>query len=68
MILAALGIYGLVGLMFSLAFVTLGAGQIDDRAREGGWGFRLLLIPGSIALWPYLAQRWWRAAGKATVR
>lgn len=64
MILAALGIYGLVGLMFSPAFVTLGAGKVDDRAREGGWGFRLLLIPGSIALWPYLAQRWWKAVAR----
>lgn len=64
MILTVLGIYGLLGLMFSLAFVTLGAGKIDDRAREGGWGFRLILIPGAIALWPYLTMRWWKAVGQ----
>jgi hypothetical protein len=52
--------YGAIGLLFSAAFVSLGIGRIDPAARTGGWGFRLLALPGSIALWPLLAMRWMR--------
>lgn len=62
--LLALGMYAAIGLAFSLAFVTRGAERIDARARDGGWGFRALLIPGAAALWPYLAKRWWSKAAK----
>lgn len=55
------GIYASVGLAFSLPFVWLGVESIDARAREGGWGFRLILIPAAAALWPYLAWRWSRS-------
>lgn len=53
-----LGVYGLIGLLFALPFVLRGAGQIDEAARQGSWGFRLLILPGVIALWPRLAIKW----------
>lgn len=55
-------IYFGLGLLFAVPFVLRGAGAIDPTAREGTWGFRLLILPGSAALWPWLAWRWWRGA------
>lgn len=54
------GIYLLCGLLFAVPFVLTGAGRIDPHAKHGSWGFRLLIIPGTIALWPLLARRWFR--------
>ena len=52
------GIYLLPGVLFALPFVLRGAGRIDRAAVEGSLGFRLLIVPGAIALWPLLLQRW----------
>lgn len=56
---AAAGIYTVLGLLFAIAFVLFGASRIDPAAREGSLGFRLLVFPGCVALWPILARRWW---------
>ncbi len=53
-----LAIYAAVGFVFAIAFVWKGAGKIDPAAAAGTIGFRLLIIPGTIALWPILARRW----------
>jgi len=60
-ILAVAGIYGGIGLLFGLAFVALGIQRIDPAARGTSWGFRLLVLPGVVALWPFLALRWLRS-------
>ncbi len=57
-ILIALGIYLAVGLLFAIPFVLAGVKQIDPHAKHGSWGFRLLTIPGMMALWPVLVKRW----------
>ncbi len=59
-IVRAVGAYLAVGLLFAVPFVVAGAGRIDPAARKGTIGFRLLILPGSIALWPVLAWRWLR--------
>ena len=56
--LILLGIYLLCGLLFALPFILLGVGKVDAHARHGCWEFRLLIIPGTMALWPLLARRW----------
>jgi hypothetical protein len=61
-LLAALGLYTGLGLAFALAFVTRGVGRIDPAARHASWGFRLVVLPGVVALWPLLARRWWGGA------
>lgn len=62
-ILVLLGeIYFGLGLLFALFFVTKGAGKIDPTAKAGTLGFRLLIIPGTMAFWPLLAKRWWQGA------
>ena len=47
----------------AIAFVWKGVGKIDPAATEGTIGFRLLIIPGTIALWPILARRWLQKQG-----
>jgi hypothetical protein len=51
-----------LGVLFALAFVTLGVGVIDPAARGGTLGFRILIVPGSALLWPLLLRRWLRRA------
>ena len=52
------GIYAGLGLVFAIPFVAVGAGRVDPSAREGTWGFRILIFPGSVAFWPLLLKRW----------
>jgi len=54
----ALSLYAVVGLIFAIPFVIRGVGRIDPVARSGTVGFRILIIPGTIALWPLLLGRW----------
>ncbi len=54
-------IYLACGLLFAVAFVTVGVGRVDAAARGSSLGFRLLILPGAAAFWPLLAVRWVRA-------
>jgi hypothetical protein len=56
--LILLGIYLACGFVFAVPFVLLGVKKIDPHATRGSWGFRLLIIPGTMALWPLLLRRW----------
>lgn len=55
-LLAAL--YLALGILFGVPFVLRGVNRIDPVAREGSRGFRLIILPGVVALWPLLARRW----------
>jgi len=57
-------VYLAVGVVFALAFVTVGAQRVDHNAKGGPVGFRLLILPGSAALWPVLLVKWLRAGRK----
>src|SRR5438876_3580485 len=57
-LLLVAAIYLLLGLVFAIPFVLLGVNKIDPHAKHGSWGFRLLIIPGTMFLWPLLARRW----------
>ncbi len=61
LVLWGLASYGAAGTLFAVAFVWRGMGRIDPVARHAPLTFRLLMIPGSAALWPWLAARWRRA-------
>lgn len=47
-----------IGLAFAVPFVARGVDRIDPRARGAGWGFRLLIVPGTVLVWPLLLVRW----------
>ena len=55
-IVAVLGAYLVCGLLFAIYFVK-NVGRIDHAARGTSILFRLLLIPGAAALWPFLIAR-----------
>ena len=50
--------YLAAGLLFALAFIGFGARRVDPAAADSGWGFRLIILPGTVALWPWLLRRW----------
>ncbi|HTL06008.1 MAG TPA: hypothetical protein VL241_09700 [Gemmatimonadales bacterium] len=49
--------YLAAGLLFAVPFVARWAGRLDPAARSGSLGFRLLILPGSALLWPWLLAR-----------
>lgn len=57
-------VYGVIGLVVALAFLLVGLDRVDPAAR-GAYGFRPLLIPGLVLLWPLVLIRWsvleWRS-------
>jgi hypothetical protein len=57
-LLILLGAYLSCGLVFAIPFVLVGVKKVDPHALHGSWGFRLLVIPGTMAFWPLLLRRW----------
>lgn len=60
----ALAVYGAAGAVFAVPFALRGAGAIDPAAKGGTWGFRVLTLPGVVALWPLMLVKWVRAGAK----
>jgi hypothetical protein len=63
------GAYAGAGLVFALAFLWPGGGveRVDPGAKGAGAGFRLIVLPGVVALWPLLAARWRAGGGRPPV-
>jgi hypothetical protein len=58
--LAAL--YLAAGCLFAIPFAWRWSGRLDPVAAHGTTGFRFLLLPGAILLWPLLLRRLLRTA------
>jgi len=58
--------YGLLGVLFAVVFVTKGISRVDPVTKGSGAGFRLIVLPGSAALWPLLLVRWIRQTRRPT--
>ena len=54
-------LYLAAGFVFAVFFVWRGARQIDGMAKGISLQTRLLLLPGSAALWPVLLWKWLKA-------
>lgn len=52
------GSYLLSGIVFAIFFLGKGIEKVDAAAHGSGIGFRLIILPGTIALWPLLLQKW----------
>ena len=55
--LILLGAYLALGLGFALPFAFFLVHRLDPHAAHGSWGFRLLIIPGTMIFWPLLLGR-----------
>ena len=55
--LGFLAIYVLLGLLFGLYFIFIGAAKIDPGMAESKKGIRVLLFPGVIATWPLFIRK-----------
>lgn len=62
-----LGFYLVAGLLFGVAFVARGLGRVDRGASGATLGFRLIVLPGVVALWPLLMRRWLVGSGAPPV-
>lgn len=51
-------VYGGVGVLFAVPFLSAGVGVIDHTAKDSNLWFRLIIAPGVVALWPLLLRRW----------
>ena len=51
-------VYLAVGVVAGAVFAFFGVARTDDATRGAGVGFRLLIIPGCAAFWPFLLFRW----------
>ncbi|MFT5288868.1 MAG: putative branched-subunit amino acid permease [Planctomycetota bacterium] len=54
-----------IGLVFGVFFAMKGAAILDPVAKAAPIGFRLLVLPGSAALWPLLLSKLLRKKGAA---
>lgn len=53
--------YLAAGLAFALWFVFRGVQRVDADMAGASWKLRLLLIPGTMALWPVLLRKYLNA-------
>jgi hypothetical protein len=49
--------YVAVGVAFTVYLLARGLARFDSAAAHAGWGFKLLIVPGAVALWPLLWRR-----------
>ena len=54
-------VYLACGLLVGVLFVLRGVERIDGATGGTSLGFRLLILPGSVALWPLMAAKWRKA-------
>jgi hypothetical protein len=57
-ILEGAAAYAALGAVFAVAFIASGLARIDHGAKGAGLVFRLMIVPGLIALWPLMLVRW----------
>lgn len=57
-------IYLLAGVLFAIAFLTKGIKAVDPSAQGVSFGFKFLITPGCIALWPILLSKWIKAKSR----
>jgi len=50
--------YVACGSIAAVPLLAFGLGRIDPAAKSAPWTFRALVLPGVIALWPFLIRRW----------
>ena len=62
-LLRVTGLYAAIGVLAGVPFVIWGIGRVDHAAKGAPWAFRVLVLPGVIAMWPLMVRRWWASRG-----
>jgi hypothetical protein len=57
LIVTGAGGYLALGAVFGLVYVIWLAGRLDPGARGAGIGFRLIILPAAVLIWPWLLVR-----------
>jgi len=52
------GVYLLIGILFSIAFLWKGISKVDPGTAESGFFFKLLLFPGMCFFWIFFLPKW----------
>jgi len=60
-VLIIVSIYLLLGVLFVIPFLIKGLTKVDEGARDGTIGFKIIIIPGVIVFWPLLLRKWVKA-------
>ena len=63
-ILYGLALYAVAGVVTALAFASVGISQVLRPPMPATLGARIMLLPGTFALWPYILIRWRRARSR----
>ena len=53
-----MGAYALVGLLVAPWLIFSASGRFDPAVARSTRGFRVLVLPGAMLLWPLLLVRW----------
>jgi hypothetical protein len=61
-------LYAVAGVLFALCFLPRAVAQMDPGLTQAPWVTRLLILPGTAALWPLFARRWLTGKGPPTER
>jgi len=54
-------LYLVLGFVFAIFFLGKGLEKMDTAAHGSGWGFRLIILPGTIVFWVVLLRKWLKA-------
>ena len=57
-ILIIVAAYLAAGFVFAIPFILKGVTKIDEGAHGATWGFRIIIIPGTVVFWPFLLKKW----------
>ena len=58
-LLDALALYAAIGVVTAIAFALFGVTRVQPASVSAG--ARILILPGAMALWPYVLLRWLKA-------
>ena len=67
-ILVAVVVYVALGALFTILFQIKGLHKIDEATHGSPIGFRLIIIPGCLLLWPALLAKWIKTSKQSPVR
>ena len=54
----AVAIYAAAGLLFALVYLIFALRRVDPAAAESPLRVKILILPGIVALWPFLLLQW----------